>query len=449
MSDSQLNGQTGEKRQTDDSVTDITGSQTTTGAVGLVVTDATMEQTARAVLRAAANEYPVFVISSTIVDPETERFVEQLDGTVIDSVQLEDPLALEETLVAIGESHDFSHIITHTDLTQRIDYERTADIIHSSASGAVEPVFQADPSVSPSIVAGIPAYNEAGTIADVVTETAAYVDEVIVVDDASQDNTVTLADDAGATVVEHDQNQGYGGALNTIFDEAAARNADHLVILDGDGQHDSSDIPELVQVQQESEAEIVIGSRFTEDATTEFPLYRRFGLFIVNSLTNLSMGVFRRQSWVKDTQCGFRIYNEPAIESLSKDDSIGSNMSASTDILYHGHEHGYEFKEVGTTVDYDVEDPSSHSPVSHGLTLVSNILQTVERKHPILILGGPGFLSAFIGLGFGYWTFSNYISSGTFPIGSAVVSASFVLAGIFTCFTGIILHSLNQDININ
>jgi zinc transporter ZupT len=118
-------------------------------------------------------------------------------------------------------------------------------------------------------------------------------------------------------------------------------------------------------------------------------------------------------------------------------------MSASTDILYHAHEHGYEFEEIGTTIDYDVDDPSSHSPITHGLTLVGNILTTIERKRPILILGVPGFISSFVGVGFGYWTLSNYINSGTFPLGLATTSGFLVLAGIFTCFTAIILHSLN------
>jgi len=142
------------------------------------------------------------------------------------------------------------------------------------------------------------------------------------------------------------------------------------------------------------------------------------------------MGVVRSKSRVGDTQSGFRTYNREAIESLSEDPSIGSGMSASTDILYHAHQHGYELEEIGTTIDYDVEDASTHNPVSHGISLVGNILRTVERERPIMVLGVPGFLSSFVGLGFGYWTFVNYISSGTFPIELALISATFALGCI-------------------
>jgi len=93
------------------------------------------------------------------------------------------------------------------------------------------------------VLAAIPAYNEEAAIADVVTETKQYADLVLVIDDGSSDDTVLLAKEAGATVIEHEENGGYGAALRTAFREANRRRADHLVILDGDGQHDPSDIP--------------------------------------------------------------------------------------------------------------------------------------------------------------------------------------------------------------
>jgi hypothetical protein len=155
------------------------------------------------------------------------------------------------------------------------------------------------------------------------------------------------------------------------------------------------------------------------------------------------MGVIGRDSWVNDTQSGFRTYSRNAIHSLNNDDTVGDGMSASTDILYHAHKQGYDLEEIGSTINYDVEDPSSHNPVAHGMTLVANILNTIEHERPVTSLGVPGFVSTFAGLGLGYWTFANYITTGTFPLGLAVTSSFFGLAGIFACFTAIILHSLN------
>ncbi|WP_239640230.1 glycosyltransferase family 2 protein [Halorubrum coriense] len=351
---------------------------------------------------------------------------------------------LKHHLWVRGSARTDAGMIIAPDSTRRIDYQASLEAHTHSERTSTIPVDQGD---ELGILVGIPAYNEATTIADVVSEAHKYADDVLVVDDASQDATASVARGAGATVVEHSKNQGYGGALKTVFEEADIRGANHLTILDGDGQHDPADIPEAVRIQEETDADIVIGSRFVEGSDTDLPVYRRFGLAVVNTLTNFSMGILRSESWVKDTQSGFRTYNGDAIATLSADGTIGEGMSASTDILYHAHEQNYDLEEIGTTIDYDVEDPSSHNPVSHGLTLVSNILKTVERERPVTTLGVPGFLSAFVGLGLGYWTFSNYISTGTFPLGLAVTSGFFGLAGIFSCFTAIILHSLNQHLD--
>ena len=410
-------------------------------AVGLVASDEV--EVLRNLLGALEHNLPVILANTgeaeTVVDIARRLGVQIVEPP--EGVETIDELRDHFATVASGES--VSGIIVPEDSSTPINFERSVAEFDPDerVSGTVSE--KADGELG--VLAAIPAYNEEAAIADVVTETKQYADLVLVIDDGSSDDTVLLAKEAGATVIEHEENGGYGAALRTAFREANRRRADHLVILDGDGQHDPSDIPGAVDVQGDG-ADIVIGSRFAEGSETELPLYRRFGLAVVNALTNLSMGVVRSKSRVGDTQSGFRTYNREAIESLSEDPSIGSGMSASTDILYHAHQHGYELEEIGTTIDYDVEDASTHNPVSHGISLVGNILRTVERERPIMILGVPGFLSSFVGLGFGYWTFVNYISSGTFPIELALISATFALVGVFACFTAIILHSLNTHL---
>jgi hypothetical protein len=234
----------------------------------------------------------------------------------------------------------------------------------------------ARPRTASQILVGIPAYNEGASIGRVVAETVEYADDVLVVDDGSTDRTAAMARTAGATVVEHAENRGYGAALKTIFEEADRRDVDHLVLLDGDGQHDATDIPELVEEQRETDADIVIGSRFSGESETEMRLYRRVGVEIVNLATNLSLGIVRPRSWIRDTQSGFRTYNETAIGSLAADDTLSDRMSAITDILYHADQLGYDIAETGTTIDYDVENANSHNPITHGLVLVGNILKT-------------------------------------------------------------------------
>jgi len=409
-------------------------------AVGLVASDDI--RVLQNIIEATERDLPVILADTGEADTVVEiakRFGVQV---VEPPAGVETIDGLREHFVTVASTEAVSRVLVPEDSTTPINFERSVEEFDrdTRVSGVVSQ--KADDDLG--VLVAIPAYNEEAAIMDVVTEAKQYADLVLVVDDGSNDYTVRLAKEAGATVVEHEENSGYGAALHTAFQEARERRADHLVILDGDGQHDPSDIPEAVGVQEDDGAEIVIGSRFAEESETELPLYRRFGLAVVNILTNLSMGVVRSKSRVGDTQSGFRTYNREAIDSLSEDESIGSGMSASTDILYHAHQHDYEIEEIGTTIEYDVEDASTHNPVSHGISLVGNILRTVERERPIMVLGVPGFVSAFVGLGFGYWTFSNYISSGTFPLGLALISATFALGGLLTSFTGIILHSLDS-----
>ncbi len=383
------------------------------------------------------------MVIATEPDVPGVRFAHQLDATVVASPEGRcDETRLWDRLSTAARSDGYPGLLRHNTPDRAIDYEASRSALEAADSFAIEPELAPRVEQDTEVLAAIPAYNEAGAIGDVVQEATTIVDEVVVVDDGSIDETVTEAREAGATVIEHERNRGYGGALKTAFSEAKRAGADHLVILDGDGQHDPHDIPELVDQQRSEGTDIVIGSRFEEGSETDLPLYRKFGLRVVNLLTNLSLGVVRSRSRIGDTQSGFRAYNRQAIESLAEDDGIGNHMGASTDILYHAHSRGYDVEEVGTTIDYDVEDASSQHPLSHGMHLVSNILRTVERERPVTVLGIPGFLSAVIGLGFGYLTFSNFLNSGVFPLGMALVSVFFTLAGIFAAFTAIILHSL-------
>ncbi|SDK15632.1 Glycosyl transferase family 2 [Halovenus aranensis] len=436
------------ERDRDKSKIQIKTEVTDSPIIGLYVThDTNADEVAGAILRANRQDFPVVVAHNENPGIEPVSFARQLQVEVVDLAGHSHAENPKDALNELARLSGFPSLIWQADPADRIDFEAITDSIYSFDEYVIDPPTRPDVDSDPHVLVAIPAYNEEATIDTVVREANPYADEVVVIDDGSSDQTSEVAAEAGATVIEHEHNQGYGAALKTAFEEAAKSDSDHLVILDGDGQHDASDIPQLVSEQNSTASEIIIGSRYTSDGSTDAPLYRHFGLFVVNLLTNLSFGVLRPKSWINDTQSGFRAYNKQAIQSLAEDESIGDRMSASTDILYHAHKNDYHVREVGTTIEYELENTSSLNPVSHGVILVSNILKTIEQERPITAMGVPGFVTVFCGLGFGYWTFSNYISTGTFPLGLAIISVFFGLTGLLGCFTAIILHSLQQHLS--
>ena len=125
------------------------------------------------------------------------------------------------------------------------------------------------------IVAIIPAYNEEKELADVIEGTLKHVDKVIIVNDGSVDNTAEVALNAGAELINHNTNLGKGEALKTGF--KAVDNDSIIVTIDGDGQHNPNEIPDLLKPIIDDGADFVNGSRYMNGPEENTPAYRRGG----------------------------------------------------------------------------------------------------------------------------------------------------------------------------
>ncbi len=163
----------------------------------------------------------------------------------------------------------------------------------------------------------VPAYNEAGMVGRVVREIkrAAPDFDVVVVDDGSVDATAAEAEAEGAVVIRHPFNLGIGGAVQSGYMYALREDYDVAVQVDGDGQHKSSYLPDLLAaLKTGDEADMVHGSRFLEDPGYKVPLGRRVG----NLIFSLVLMAITRQR-ITDPTSGFRMTNRRGIELFARD----------------------------------------------------------------------------------------------------------------------------------
>ena len=134
-------------------------------------------------------------------------------------------------------------------------------------------------------LACIPAYNEENSISEIATKSLPHVERVVVCDDGSTDNTAKLARNAGAIVITQ-TNQGYGAAISSLFDYARKENAQIMITLDGDGQHNPDQIPLLIDALTEHNVDVAIGSRFLGE-NTKASGYRKTGIKIITSASGV------------------------------------------------------------------------------------------------------------------------------------------------------------------
>ena len=192
------------------------------------------------------------------------------------------------------------------------------------------------------IAAVIPAYNESSHIGEVVRKTLPLVDEVLVVDDGSSDETSYAAACAGAIVFRHIINRGVGGATATGLKAAVMREADVIVTLDSDGQHLPEEIPKVIAPILAGEADFVIGSRLLDP--TGMPVSRQIANRTADLCTNVLFNVK-----VHDSQCGFRAFTQ---EAASRIDIRTGRYEISSEIIAEIAAHGFRIAEVPITVVY-------------------------------------------------------------------------------------------------
>jgi glycosyltransferase involved in cell wall biosynthesis len=286
------------------------------------------------------------------------------------------------------------------------------------------------------VMVGIPCYNEEVAIGSLALRAAHYADEVVVLDDGSTDKTAEVARLAGARVLVHDVNMGKGAALRDLFQYATGAGFDIIVIIDGDGQHNPDDIPELVGPLLRDEADVVNGSRYLSGEVGTTPRYRRFGQVILDRVIHFGLN---GDVTITDTQSGFRAFSiktAPFFRFNSDELTIDSEM------LIDAANAQLRIKEVNIGVRYDVGRSSKH-PISHGLQVLTGVLRSIEFNSPLLAFTVPGLILVAVAAGLAVFVIQAYSIVGYVVIGPTLLMLLLTVVGTFLVFTGIILHSVS------
>lgn len=171
------------------------------------------------------------------------------------------------------------------------------------------------PSEKPRVIAVMPAYNAASTLERTLRDIpAGSVDQIILVDDCSRDNTVQIAESLGLTVIRHQTNTGYGGNQKTCYTRALEAGADIVVMIHPDYQYDSRVIPVAAELIRLGNCDVILGSRIRTRAEAlkgGMPGWK----YIANRCLTITENVLLGQN-LGDFHSGFRAYSKEVLQTI-------------------------------------------------------------------------------------------------------------------------------------
>lgn len=224
----------------------------------------------------------------------------------------------------------------------------------------------------------IPAFNEEEQIAAIVAEVRRELPEamVLVVNDGSSDLTAERAAAAGAKVLTHPFNMGYGVALQTGYKFARRSGYDYVLQMDGDGQHDPRYLRSLLAALEEGQADVALGSRFLGQGGYRAPFFRRWGIRLFGFLASRLSG-----QKFSDPTSGYQALNRRAIEFCVKDSFPGDYPDA--DVLILMRRLGLRIREIPVKMQPSLNGRSMHSglkPLYYLYKMLLSISLNLIRK---------------------------------------------------------------------
>jgi glycosyltransferase involved in cell wall biosynthesis len=301
------------------------------------------------------------------------------------------------------------------------------------------------------VAVAIPAYRAESTVGRVITTLPDFVDQVVVVDDASPDGTaaaLAAVDDRRLTVTRHERNLGVGGAMKTAFRRCLELGVDVVVKMDSDGQMDPAQLKSLLDALVETGCDYAKGNRFLDGhALAAMPRVRLFGNLALTFLTKMASGYWH----IFDPQNGFVACRTAVLRRLDLD-AIADDYFFENDMLVHLNILECRVVDVPMPARYGEERSSMRIAVvlrRFPFRLVDRLRKRIWERYVVrdfspvalfLLLGAPLLLA---GVGFGAWAW--YESSRT----GIVASTGTVMLSVLPIVIGfqLILQAILLDIN--
>lgn len=332
-----------------------------------------------------------------------------------------------------------SSIVTPRERTQRRG--RTTTVTPER----LVPLFQKQSPQTEGVLVAIPAYNEERFIGSVVHGVRLEGFECLVIDDGSTDRTVEIARAAGATVERHRANRGKSAAVARALNVARRLGVSMLVVMDGDWQHNPSEIHDLLGPLRAGDADIVSGSRFLTADRARIPSIRGIGLRAITAMANVASGLR-----VTDSQTGFHAFSLKAIQAARfKSDGF----SVEVEVQFMARARRLRHLEVPISVRYD--DPPKRNVFRQGAQVIDGIIRMVAHYRPLLFFGVPSVILLLTGIVLGVFVLDIYRQAQELAGGYALLAALLIILGAIGLFAALLLHvlrglfmALEHDINL-
>lgn len=220
--------------------------------------------------------------------------------------------------------------------------------------------------MTPSVFVIVPVYNETEIVVETIKPLLVEGYQVVVVNDGSQTNVLSFVQDLRIHYLVHSINLGQGAALQTGMDYAKKFNPDFVVHFDADGQHNPADIKRFIDILEERQVDIALGSRFLNSDTEKMvPVKRRLLLKTARFINWFFTGLL-----LSDAHNGFRVFRGTVLSKLRLTEN---RMAHATEILSLIKKNRISFSEASTSIRYTAYSAAKGQRTSDSLNIIVDI----------------------------------------------------------------------------